>query len=434
MSEKHSSPKARRFGSDEAHSWARNLRLGNSHAKHILKALTLYVDGDGSCFVSVPQLALDCEIAPETVRRRLVWLESIGAIVRLPQWIHENGRRSGSPPGKRTSDEIRLLIMDDVEEIERRACGEDGTGAGQEDSELNQCDEPDSGIEVGHVPQPGLNDAVSHVPQPGLNNAQDSSRTLVGLYQDSNTVESTESRARDSNLNLNKKENPPTPLKRGGEHEIQFEDFSAAYPGPVIDVPKAEAFWRALTDPERAAALTGAKGYAAYIDAERSAGRNRAVKDAHRWLRDKLWIGFAKEGAKAETSAQQFTCTENSPEWLKWQVYYRCCGEDGIPEYRISRFEGRNAKLATVPRRWPPECGGFSGEPWQEHARGSRECAAWLARLRELPGARIVFRRVRVGGEMAVGLRVPSQWPPAKGSSVAPETLMDAEDAAAFGA
>lgn len=388
------------------------VRTDGPSAQIVLLVVADAADEQGICRHAKPDyIAARSRQAPATVFRRLAELEAFGVLQRFVEMLPDGRRRYEIRLGLDREFEYDGDMVKKWRGADPKAEQSDGESREEMQSEVAQpTTQPDSQFES--------------------QGADSQIETLKLRVPDSHSCESQESLESPTS----KKENPPTPLKRGGEHEIQFEDFSAAYPGPVIDVPKAEAFWRALTDPERAAALTGAKGYAVYIDTERSAGRNRAVKDAHRWLRDKLWIGFAKDGAKAETAAQQFTCAENSPEWLKWQVYYRCCGEDGIPDYRISRFEGRNAKLATVPRRWPPECGGLSHEPWQEHAQGSRECAAWLVRLRELPGARIVFRRVRVNGEMAVGLRVPSQWPPAKGASAAPETLMDAEDAAAFGA
>lgn len=111
----------RRIASDEAHAWARNLRLGNLHAKAILVAYTLYVDGEGCCFVGMEQIAEDVELSTDTVRRRLVWLEQIGAIKRAPQWIDESGHRNGEGRGRRTTDLIRLLTEADPGEIEVNA-------------------------------------------------------------------------------------------------------------------------------------------------------------------------------------------------------------------------------------------------------------------------------------------------------------------------
>jgi Helix-turn-helix domain len=115
--------RARRIAADEAHAWARNLKLGNIHAKLVLSMLSLYVDGDGVCWVSAQTLAEDCELSDDTVRRRLAWLDEIGAIAKSPQWIDEEGRRNGKGDGRRTTDRIQLLYDADVDNIEARAAG-----------------------------------------------------------------------------------------------------------------------------------------------------------------------------------------------------------------------------------------------------------------------------------------------------------------------
>ncbi len=114
----------RRIAADEAHSWARHLRLRNPGAKDVLKSLSIYVDGEGYCWVSIPTLADDLEMSPDTIRRRLAWLEMVGAISREAQWIDEYGARNGQQRGRRTTDKIRLLFEADVDAIEARAAGE----------------------------------------------------------------------------------------------------------------------------------------------------------------------------------------------------------------------------------------------------------------------------------------------------------------------
>lgn len=107
----------RRIGSDEAHAWARNLRLGNPYAKLVLCMLTLYVDAEGSCFVGAATLAEDCELSVNTVRGRLAWLENVGVIRRSPQWIDDKGNRNGEGRGRRTSDSVQLLIDCDAGKV-----------------------------------------------------------------------------------------------------------------------------------------------------------------------------------------------------------------------------------------------------------------------------------------------------------------------------
>lgn len=156
--------RARRIAADEAHAWARNLRLNNPNAKLTLSMLSLYVDGDGYCFVSIPTLSDDTELSQTTVRSRLAWLEQIGAIARLPQWIDEYGRRNGDGKGKRTSDLIRLMVDADPELIEAGAAGD-----------LEAVSR-----EVSPAPRGGLNPAAETVgPVPGLCQPFDSAQGLI---------------------------------------------------------------------------------------------------------------------------------------------------------------------------------------------------------------------------------------------------------------
>ncbi|MEH2705213.1 hypothetical protein ABIF21_000035 [Bradyrhizobium elkanii] len=138
----------RRIAADEAHSWARHLRLRNPGAKDVLKNLTIYVDGEGCCWVGIPSLAEDLEMSPDTIRRRLAWLEMVGAISREAQWIDEYGVRNGQQRGRRTTDKIRLLFEADVDAIEARAAGEtvdaenDAVSTASDPSKLRGSDPP----------------------------------------------------------------------------------------------------------------------------------------------------------------------------------------------------------------------------------------------------------------------------------------------------
>lgn len=115
MSKRNGAPRPpRRIAADEAHAWARNLQLGNPLGKLVLCMLTLYVNGEGVCWVGVGELAKDCELAQNTIRSRLEFLEQVGAIVRHPRWLDEYGRRNGDGHGKRTTDDIKLLIDADI--------------------------------------------------------------------------------------------------------------------------------------------------------------------------------------------------------------------------------------------------------------------------------------------------------------------------------
>jgi hypothetical protein len=64
---------------------------------------------------------------------------------------------------------------------------------------------------------------------------------------------------------------------------------------------------------------------------------------------------------------------------------------------------------------------------WIEVPEGSRQFAAWVRRLREYPRVVIGLRTFRLDGKLVRGLRVPSEWPPAK---LIAGTLCTDEDAA----
>lgn len=160
--------RARRIAADEAHAWARNLKLRNLQASILLRSLSLYVDGDGVAFAAIPTLAEDCDgLSIDTVRRRLVWLEQVGAIARQPQWLDENGVRNGQGRGKRTTDEIRLLFDADQEMIEARAQGRAPYVDADENSAKTTAISPSS--------QLGLNPNVSPAPALGQHSVSPSS-------------------------------------------------------------------------------------------------------------------------------------------------------------------------------------------------------------------------------------------------------------------
>jgi hypothetical protein len=116
-------PIKRRIASDDAHSWARNLELGNPYAKSILRAVALYVNEQGIGWPGAATLSRDTDIAEDTVIKRLKWLEEIGAIALFKAWIDDNGQRNREGRGRPTSFDIAFLMDADTDEIEARANG-----------------------------------------------------------------------------------------------------------------------------------------------------------------------------------------------------------------------------------------------------------------------------------------------------------------------
>ncbi len=255
-----------RVAADTAHSWARNLRLKNPYAKLVLSMLTLYVQGDGFCFVGVKEQAENCEMSEETVRRRLTWLEQVGAITRMPQWLDEHGRRNGDGRGKRTTDEIRLMIDADQDEIEARACGAIDAyhdGDAEEISPPSGTGLTDESHKISPVHDRGLNDEKILVSPPVSPLAALSLRTGA------------------ESLEPEPEGFPPTPLSGGEgtsalqesekdwEHSESWTKVETIWGEPIIHQSICRQIWTAFTDNEREKFIEVVRGYNAWRSGQR---------------------------------------------------------------------------------------------------------------------------------------------------------------------
>lgn len=388
----------RRIAADEAHAWARNLRLGNPYAKLVLSMLTLYVDGNGICFVGIETLAEDTELSTDTVRKRLVWLETVGAVARFPQWLDASGRRNSEARGKRTSDEIRLLINADSDLIEARAKGD-----GEDDSTPETAP-------VSPSPQPGLNPVG---PVPALCQPSDSGEGLTSEPEP--------------------EEIPPYPPS-GGEREAvdqEFEsdlaEFKQTYPGPITDLPRLRTVFGAMAPPERRSVLTAVAGYASFIRQCNAQGKPRAVKDAHRWVSGGQWQGYLVDGERAVSVAQASSVPINSEPGKALVALHRVARMGPPMGSQGSYFLSRPLSLRGLAfAQAPPE------SEWQFISEQQpQQCAAWNGFIaNELAGkARppLISERVRVGQR---GFMAPWPWPPLKDGSLCtgpPEKRDDVE-------
>lgn len=401
--------RARRIAADEAHAWARNLRLGNAHAKYVLCMLTLYVNGDGVCFVSIPQLADDCELAGETIRRRLAWLEEVGALARRAQWIDENGRRNGEGRGRRTSDEIVLLVDVDPEEIEAQAKG-------------NGDADP--------LPQTGSGDGADPIPQTGSNPVSPPVGTPLAPSL-RRGPESSEPEHEDS----------PQPPKMGGGQEVdqEFEDqitqAQRAYPIPITNLPRFRIVWAAQARDIRPKILTAMRGFAAFIaDCERR-NKPRAVKDADRWVASGMWEGYVTTGEKADAAALITPVPVDSELGRAWSTIAKIA--------RLSApFENHGHFI--LPRPLTPREVAFANAPPERDwifigAHNAHEIAAWNEFMRESLSARarpelVQHRWQNKAIGTASGFLAPWRWPPSKegkiynGGTGPPNELMTEDD------
>lgn len=379
----------RRIAADEAHAWARNLRLGNHHAKMVLTSLTLYVDGDGYCFVGIPSLAEDCELSADTVRRRLVWLEEIGAIARVSQWVDENGRRNGEGRGKRTSDLIRLLVDDaDTSLIEARARGESLDDQGVDTDAISPSSQ--QGLNAGEIP-------VS--PAPALAQPLQSGEGLISFNPEPESplkVPSGDEREPDS-IGSEEPEHfaPAWSAWRGHEvmrRDLALAEFRMLSPDKQLHCRSAVPLFNALQD---------------------RLGRTR-VMNFHLWVRTRGFEEFPNATAAA-TAAPSSSIDANSAAGRAVTALYRMA--------RVPLFESRGHVV--YPLEVTPQVLAFADAaphttwPWIEDRQQIAAWAAFVAAHVHRQGQLLQTRGV--GDAQRSGIHAPWPWPPRKDGSLSAE-------------
>lgn len=407
--------RARRIAADEAHSWARNLRLGNPHAKLVLCMLTQYVNGAGVCWVSIPQLSEDCELAINTVRNRLTWLEDVGAINRLPRYIDEYGRRTDKRGGKRTTDDIVLLIDAEIDRSE----GE------------NDADEGDNSGEISPPPGGGLTSRETTVSPP------------AALQQPSSSVQG-----------LTSESEPESPLKSPpgtkedapqGDEESEPEHFGpawGAWPGhEVMRRDLALAEFRLLSPDKQ---LLARAAVPLFAQLQVRLGRTR-VPNFHLWLRSRGFEEFPN--AKLVDPSRPVRFWFDEAEVAGLAIAMRMA-ERGSPRVVDDPERGRGLWRAAPcePDLRALFC--FVDEDpagWQLVEHGTAQFAAWRDRLALWLGGEIAGEKIwledydpQVHGVSAMdpafrlrksirGLRVPAPWPPHRDGSWPQEKSDDSE-------
>lgn len=388
-------PRRRRFASDEAHAWARNLQLRNPYAKSVLRAIALYTNDEGSCIAGIPTLADDTDLSEDTVRKRLKFLEEIGAIVRLPRWLDENGRSNTEGRGKRTTDDIRMLIDADVDAIEARARGEDPDDEGDGEAEFS----PRSQQGLNHAPE-----TVSPVPVVGQ-----PSHCSEGLTSEPEPESSPQ---------------PPS----GGSPDIEgWKEFEADWEEAILRQSLAQQVWAALSPAERLLARAGARGYVASLKSQRKPP-NRI--GAHLFLRERdAWSRYATQDPAAKGVSITGVPVDSAE------------GKALAAMYAVARsrlFE--NQKRYVYRGEITPQVQAFADAPARSDwvwIDGSQQLGAWSAFLAaHVFGARPPMLTTRgVGPDQRTGIYAPWPWPPRKDGSLStapPEGTLSDQDAADF--
>jgi hypothetical protein len=381
----------RRAAIERAQSWARDLRLNkNPHAKSVLLALTTYVNGEGVCFPAVDTLASVTEISSATVRRRLDFLVSIGAIKRRSQWLDGYGARSSRGRGKRTSDEIRLLLDADVDEIERRA------------------------MNFGCAPEPTNSVAIS-CPHSISDRETDGVRPLAAPRQPSQYCNALITEPEP-------KESPLTPLE--GDLSVGcpiWEEFATAWGEPIARYDIAEEVWSELAAGERYTAL---KAAAAYVVRQRSKRAPPTLMSAQTFLREKRgwtqWLSPIGQTIVTTPTELIFEAEGSTP----WRARWVIAEIAGTPKpTAVDGPEGRGGRFVPLSSAHLPLARFADVAPttWSFVPANEPLCDAWCDFLNIEPRPIVVRTRTNeINGRIIKdwpvkhnGLRVPCAYPPA---------------------
>lgn len=292
-------PERRRVGSDEARVWARKLPLHNPLAKSVMLALANYVHDEPRCWPSLSTISEDTDQSEQTVRRRLVWLEELGVIVRRARWFDDDGRINYDGRGRRTSDEITFLMDVDGEALAARTAPNSEAAEGESVAPVS---------EISPTCQIGLNPDLG-VPQLGTGG--------VSLESPLEDLPERLSNPKALSLPVDSSQESGSAREEGDAksdpHLAKFLiDLQSTYNDPSNRPRDVAATCAAMTEEQRAKLLRAAAGAREY----RRRNPRKAVLDLSKFVRDPaIWPGYEHF---APAPRPEFVTLE--PGTLAWRV------------------------------------------------------------------------------------------------------------------
>lgn len=399
-----------RIGSDDARAWVRRLKLGNPYAKSVLMAVANYMNEDGAAWPGVATLAQDTDIAEDTVVGRLRWCESIGAVALFKNWVDENGVRNRDGRGRVTSHEIRFVFDTDPETICENAATQSKPRALRGAALASHASRSTDGDDDAS-PRPHGEQTEEISPR----HCREQNSDSPGLAPDQPPPPA--ARREEEEEEESKKDSPPNPPQAGGgpvvdvELEADIDEFARGYPAPITNLPRLRTTLAAMSTPERRKVLLAVQGYANFIRGLERKGQRRAVKDAHRWVKNGEWQGYHAQGERVEAQSRMQQVATDSPEGRALIVLHRIAG-------MARPFETGGKFLLTEPML--PAVLALADAPdhreWKlVPAEDRNRCGAWNELVeRALPGKNrpVLINTRNPGG--ASGFMAPWDWPPRK--------------------
>jgi hypothetical protein len=218
---------------------------------------------------------------------------------------------------------------------------------------------------------------------------------------------------------------PPTPLRgaslskveveQGEKRDALFTAFRVAYPQPgiALDPVLTRSELDALSVDDAEWAISSAPHYAAEL---RKAKQARP-KNAHLWLRKRMFENFARGAPPPATTQEQVWVADGSDEDRAVRFVFGLTRAI-VPFVRTEAERGRGYFLKSSVGLDMLAMLGFADDDdrtWTPLPRTDRRCAAWQERFTSWTGRPLPLARLPDGAD---GIRVPGPWPPKKDGTV----------------
>lgn len=424
----------------QAMTWAIEQKTGSPRAKCVLLSLANYANAQWCAYPKQDLIAEESEQSTDSVQKYLNDLVGPGLVRRIK--LKRFGRRTHdflilrpSPLFDAPLEDIRPHFPSGCDALED-AAATDGSDKNDSPSQSSQ----DSDIHAAATDGSVLN---ATLPPPAVDAAdlQRQQEPVIEPKIPSQTLPPQNGEA---------KEQPKQEATANSAVEQFIERFRAIYPLPCSKPEEFAEDVAGLSEAERAQCLHGASGVAEY---RRKNPKIKGIVGPNRFIKSSaLWAEFSRFAAaeKAPPPPRVFV-QKDSIEWRARLVLATITGSP-MPEAKPdfdhqavgADFLGHLPASGLALAQFTNVLGAVTLSEWTLLDKETRkgQIAAWRDRVHECTGKHIELQLIDMGGTTTSiingrtyelprrmhGLRVPSQWPPKKGSQSSSDSLATEEE------
>lgn len=420
----------------QAMTWAIEQKTGSPRAKCILLSVANYANPMWCAYPKQELIARESEQSTDSVQRYLADLIEPGLIRRIK--LKRFGRRTHDFLILRPSPLYEAPIGDILPHL---PSGCDVMEDAAADGGSVQCEELTTASDDSEIDAAADGGSVSNATLPPV--AVDATALQRQQEPFTNQESLPQTPSRDGAASRAKEETTEASGSDEGFQEI-LDKYAEHAIAPTCSNPEAaRADWRQFTPDQRSRAYRGACGVAAV---RRRDPKAKSIVGLNRFLRSEpLWAEYARFAPAAATPAARTWVAVGTDDWRGRAVLYAIIGRSMPPPKTHpstgelgADFVGALPQAGLVLAPFANDAGKVDRTRWvvldDDQPSDHQRICAWRDRLNECIGARIEVdliyfddyvemtgldgrpfqarRRVR-------GVRVPCDWPPAKGKAVA---------------